>query len=197
MHAALDVICHSAVGFSVGALEASEMQARNMKKSYRKKNFKDHAIGSLSRKKKKMKTEITSREHRADSLKMIAHQTQVTTLKENAGGEIWHRLCKMAASWIKENICNEARWLITILQWEFSCPILPSLAASKTACAFCDAVWDTLCLRWPLSPVCPYSLGLQRPIVYTNRNSTSIFTAICANLFSCCKMDKSFSKDFH
>lgn len=31
-HTALDVICHSAVSFSLSALEAWEMQARNMKK---------------------------------------------------------------------------------------------------------------------------------------------------------------------
>lgn len=31
-HAALDVICHSIVRFAVAALEASEMQARDIKK---------------------------------------------------------------------------------------------------------------------------------------------------------------------
>lgn len=35
---------------------------------------------------------MTSREHRADTLKMITDQTQVTTLKENPAGEIWHLL---------------------------------------------------------------------------------------------------------
>lgn len=31
---------------------------------------------------------MTGREHRTDSLKMITDQTQVTTLRENPGGEI-------------------------------------------------------------------------------------------------------------
>lgn len=43
-HAALDVICHSIVRFAVAALEASEMQARDIKKnnnkSYREKTTK-------------------------------------------------------------------------------------------------------------------------------------------------------------
>lgn len=37
---------------------------------------------------KKKSTEMTGREHRTDSLKMITDQTQVTTLRENTGGEI-------------------------------------------------------------------------------------------------------------
>lgn len=76
-----------------------------------------------------------------------------------------------------------------------SCPILSSVAASEAASALCDAAWDTLCLWWPLSAVCPDALGFQHHIVYTNRGSISIFFAICVNLCSCCRMDKSFSKD--
>jgi len=63
------------------------MQAKHMKKLL-EKNLKDDAIGSLSRKKKKLKTAMTSSEHKADSLKIITDQTQATTLRENPGGEI-------------------------------------------------------------------------------------------------------------
>lgn len=41
IHTALDVICHSIVRFAVAALEASEMQARDIKKNNNNKSYRE------------------------------------------------------------------------------------------------------------------------------------------------------------
>lgn len=116
-HTALDVICHSAVSFSVSALEAWEVQARNMKK------------GTGEKKKAQKK-----------KCKLYIHEPQPFLPHYFFVSSTWSSLCSM---------------------------------------------WRSMghCLRWPPSSVCPYSLGLQHPIVYTSRGSTSIFTAICTIFF--------------